>query len=244
MQERFQKNANFPEINVQTQYKKVPLIQLEPSSIRIVFWGIINNAIDAINEAYSNGNSSLEKLPTIQIETSASKKNVVIRVADNGVGMSDQTKSMIFQPFFTTKNMGEQPRAPPLTWCHFIIVDQYKGQLNCVSSLGKGTEFWIKIPQIARQMSNEYSFSRLTDELKNLGYFIYGNINYLKEDIKLLLSLLEDYQRHYPDLLIETKGKIEEIHLDLFITENLPKTLDDLRAIVQRALTIKNLVNS
>jgi two-component system, NtrC family, sensor kinase len=101
----------------------------------------------------------LRGIPTITIRTEASnQKNVVnsdscllnspfvvIRIADNGCGMSEEVQQKIFDPFFTTKPVGSGTGLG-LSISHQIVVEQHKGQLSCVSAKEKGTEFIVKIP--------------------------------------------------------------------------------------------------
>lgn len=64
--------------------------------------------------------------------------------------MSDSVQSQIFNPFFTTKSEG-QGAGLGLSISYQIVVDQHGGELNCISVLGEGTEFAIKIPAFAIQ---------------------------------------------------------------------------------------------
>jgi two-component system, NtrC family, sensor kinase len=70
---------------------------------------------------------------------------VVIRIADNGLGMTETVQKRIFDPFFTTKPVG-QGTGMGLSISYQIITERHQGSLQCISSLGKGTEFEIKIP--------------------------------------------------------------------------------------------------
>lgn len=70
---------------------------------------------------------------------------VVIRITDNGSGMSEEVQKNIFDPFFTTKPVGSGTGLG-LSISYQIVVEKHNGQLNCVSSLGKGTELSVEIP--------------------------------------------------------------------------------------------------
>lgn len=69
----------------------------------------------------------------------------IIRIADNGSGMTKAVQQKIFDPFFTTKPIGSGTGLG-LSISYQIIVDKHKGSLTCDSKLGKGTEFVIEIP--------------------------------------------------------------------------------------------------
>ena len=70
---------------------------------------------------------------------------VVIRIADNGRGIPAEVRSHIFDPFFTTKAVGKGT-GMGLSISHQIVVEKHQGNIECVSELGRGTEFLISIP--------------------------------------------------------------------------------------------------
>jgi signal transduction histidine kinase len=70
---------------------------------------------------------------------------VIIRIADNGSGMTEEVRHRLFDPFFTTKPVGSGTGLG-LAISYQIIVEKHKGQLLANSTIGKGTEFVIEIP--------------------------------------------------------------------------------------------------
>jgi signal transduction histidine kinase len=62
--------------------------------------------------------------------------------------MPEEVQKKIFDPFFTTKSVGSGTGLG-LSISYQIVVEKHKGQLSCVSALGKGTELIIKIPVIS-----------------------------------------------------------------------------------------------
>jgi signal transduction histidine kinase len=84
--------------------------------------------------------------PKIRISTQLANSNtVVIRIADNGSGITEALRQKIFDPFFTTKSVGSGTGLG-LSISYQIIVDKHKGNLTCNSKIGEGTEFVIEIP--------------------------------------------------------------------------------------------------
>jgi signal transduction histidine kinase len=70
---------------------------------------------------------------------------VVIRIADNGAGMTQEVQQKLFNPFFTTKPMGKGTGLG-LSISYQIVVERHRGKLQCFSVPGEGTEFIIEIP--------------------------------------------------------------------------------------------------
>ncbi len=70
---------------------------------------------------------------------------VVIRITDNGSGMTELVRQRVFDPFFTTKPVGSGTGLG-LAVSYQIVVEKHKGQLLANSEIGKGSEFMIEIP--------------------------------------------------------------------------------------------------
>ncbi|MEH1786458.1 MAG: ATP-binding protein [Nostoc sp.] len=140
LQHRLQSNSKHPEIAVIQKYGQLPLVNCYASALNQVFMNIINNAIDALEE------SDINRQPTIIIQTEFREaKKVVIRIADNGIGMSESVQNKIFNPFFTTKSIGSGTGLG-LSTSYSIVVEKHGGNLSCISAPGEGTEFIIEIP--------------------------------------------------------------------------------------------------
>jgi signal transduction histidine kinase len=86
------------------------------------------------------------KFPTIRIRTCVvDESRVLIAIADNGPGMTEEVKKRIFDPFFTTKPIGKGTGLG-LAISYQIVVEKHGGQLQCFSTPGQGTEFIVEIP--------------------------------------------------------------------------------------------------
>jgi signal transduction histidine kinase len=78
---------------------------------------------------------------------------IVIRIADNGSGMTEHVRHRLFDPFFTTKPVGSGTGLG-LAISYQIVVEKHKGQLRANSEVGKGSEFVIEIPLRQSDFSN------------------------------------------------------------------------------------------
>ncbi|MFN6562649.1 MAG: protein kinase domain-containing protein [Nostoc sp. ChiSLP01] len=138
------------EIEVIKKYGQLPLVSCYAGQLNQVFMNILTNAIDALEESLVNGQSSIlaktTNKPQIHICTELADSNtLLIRIADNGGGMSAKVCQKIFDPFFTTKPIGSGTGLG-LSISYQVVVDKHKGKLSCNSAIGKGTEFLIEIP--------------------------------------------------------------------------------------------------
>jgi signal transduction histidine kinase len=76
----------------------------------------------------------------------ASRDKVVITVSDNGRGIPDEIREKIFNPFFTTKEVGKGTGLG-LALVQKII-EKMNGDIQVESKLGSGTTFKISIPSV------------------------------------------------------------------------------------------------
>ncbi|TVQ63298.1 MAG: PAS domain S-box protein [Spirulina sp. DLM2.Bin59] len=141
--------ANHPEIIVTREYEPLPLVDCYGGQLNQVFMNILSNAIDALHER-DQGRSHLENQAhpsRIKITTEHRREDnwIVIRIADNGPGMSPKVQSRLFDPFFTTKPVGKGTGLG-LSISYQIITERHYGRLTCQSTLKEGTEFVIEIP--------------------------------------------------------------------------------------------------
>jgi PAS domain S-box-containing protein len=142
------KQPNLPDIQVVKDYKNLPKIQCYPGQLNQVFMNILTNAIEAIEDY--NKERTLEEIKkhpsTIWIATDViDRKDVIILIGDNGAGMTAEVSSRLFDPFFTTKPVGAGTGLG-MSISYKIIVEQHRGQLQCISAPGQGAVFLIQIP--------------------------------------------------------------------------------------------------
>ncbi|MEG4508132.1 AAA family ATPase, partial [Microcoleus sp. F6_B4] len=138
-----------PAIEVVKEYGNLPLVKCFPGQLNQVFMNVLANAIDALEESNKGRSfSEIKALPnqiTVQTALSEDQNQVLIRIKDNGVGMSAEVKENIFNHLFTTKSVG-QGTGLGLSIAHQIVVEKHGGTLVVNSCLGQGSEFVISIP--------------------------------------------------------------------------------------------------
>jgi|TARA_B100000953_G_scaffold279415_1_gene255548 nitrogen fixation/metabolism regulation signal transduction histidine kinase len=101
--------------------------------IRVVT-NLLNNAIQAIPE---------DRDPMILVSIHSNKKNVVINIQDNGNGISEENKTKIFEPSFTTKSSGMGLGLSMIQ----SIMNAYNGSITFKTKENQGTTFKVTFPK-------------------------------------------------------------------------------------------------
>ncbi|MBN1882314.1 MAG: PAS domain S-box protein [Deltaproteobacteria bacterium] len=130
-------NLKVDNIHVETRLDTdLPLIMVDPGQIQQVFMNIINNSHDILKK---------KKGGNITITTSHKVDRVIVKVSDDGPGMSESVKKRVFDPFFTTKEPG---RGTGLGMSvSYGIIASHGGNLWVESEEGKGVTFTIELPR-------------------------------------------------------------------------------------------------
>lgn len=154
LQSAVKAKPNFDEIKIVKNYGDLPPIECYAGQLNQVFMNILSNSIYALHnpENENSKKSQTHSHGQIIISTSIQKNNwVKISIKDNGPGIDDAVKTKVFDPFFTTKPVGTGTGLG-LSISYQIVVDKHGGRLECISTVGEGTEFAIEIP-IAKSRS-------------------------------------------------------------------------------------------
>ena len=117
-----------------------------------VILNMIVNAVHAIRDVVGNdGNQKgLIKISTQQIED----EWVEIRISDTGKGIGEEHRSRIFDPFYTTKEVGKGT-GQGLAIAHRVIVENHGGIINFETEVGSGTTFIIRLPLKSKDKTKE-----------------------------------------------------------------------------------------
>ncbi len=149
LQYRLKATDTRPAIKIIKEYGDIPPVKCYFGQLNQVFMNLLANAIECFDE-FNQGctYAEIEALPnTIAIITHLGEDNnsVVIKIKDNGQGMSSEVKSKIFDHLFTTKGVGKGTGLG-LSISRQIVEETHGGKLTCESVLGEGTEFAIALP--------------------------------------------------------------------------------------------------
>ncbi|MBD2210253.1 PAS domain-containing protein [Calothrix sp. FACHB-156] len=122
-------------IDLIKKYGEFSAIECYPSQLNQVFMNLLSNAIDAVDDVES---------PQIEITTDSVGEMVKVLIRDNGVGIPDNLKHKIFDPFYTTKPVGQGTGMG--LGISYQIIERHQGKIWCDSRLGEGATFVIEIP--------------------------------------------------------------------------------------------------
>ena len=112
----------------------LPRLDVVPDQLSQVFINILMNAVDA-----------LERKPgSIQIHSLLKGSEVRVAVRDSGKGIQPDDREKVFEPFYTTKEVG---RGSGLgLWVSYGIVKSFGGEIFLESAIGKGSTFTVVLP--------------------------------------------------------------------------------------------------
>jgi len=110
------------------------IAKLDRTQLVRVVTNLVKNGIQAIPE---------DKSPKILVSVGLEDQDIFITVSDNGIGISEENKSKVFEPKFTTKSSGMGLGLAMVK----NIVETYKGSITFTSEQGKGTVFKVTFPK-------------------------------------------------------------------------------------------------
>lgn len=117
---------------------KIPKLLIDEKLFRDVLLNIAQNSFFAIKE--KNQDSNVPGF--IDFDISVSNDKCIIKIEDNGCGMSEETVSKIFEPYFTTKANGT---GLGMTMAYKVI-KEFSGDIQVSSKAGIGSQFKIILP--------------------------------------------------------------------------------------------------
>ncbi len=134
------KKFDFRDIDTVTEFDpNLPPVPCNQIEIEQVILNLLRNAAQAMTEEARNSP------PQIILRLFAEENAARIEVEDNGPGMDQSTQNRIFEPFYTTKSVG-QGTGLGLSVSYIIITNNHQGTMEVESEPGKGTRFIIRLP--------------------------------------------------------------------------------------------------
>ena len=113
--------------------ERIPAVNADENQIQQAIIALATNAIDAMPGG-----------GTLTFRAFAENNRVVIEVQDTGIGIAPEEVSKIFEPFYTTKEVGKGTGLG-LSVCYGIITE-HNGRVSVRSNVGVGTTFTIYLP--------------------------------------------------------------------------------------------------
>ncbi|MBN2343708.1 MAG: PAS domain S-box protein [Deltaproteobacteria bacterium] len=144
------KHYDVKQIKVRKKYSEdTPSVYCVPTKIQQVFLNILRNGAEAMHE---KGDAFIQNEAqfTLRVYANPTTDEVIIEIEDNGPGMSEENRKRIFEPFYTTKPVGEGTGLG-LSVSYFIVANNHRGTLLAQSTPGKGTTFTISLPVVPTQ---------------------------------------------------------------------------------------------
>jgi len=133
------KHYDFKRLNVVRDFDAdLPLVPCVGTEIEQVLLNLVRNAAQAMARAGT-------KNPTLTLRTKKVKNWAVMEVEDNGPGIPEKELSRVFEPFYTTKKVGEGTGLG-LSVSYFIITNNHHGHLTVTSREGRGAKFIVSLP--------------------------------------------------------------------------------------------------
>jgi signal transduction histidine kinase len=124
--------------------EEMPPIPADTEGLHQAFLNLIQNALDAVPDKTG--------VVTVASEYDHLRRDVIVRVSDNGPGIPGDKLDRIFTPFYSAK--GQKGTGLGLTVAR-KIVQEHQGTLEVASKSGEGTTFTVRLPAIPRGSSGD-----------------------------------------------------------------------------------------
>ena len=119
----------------------LPPVLADAQQVRQVLINLINNAIDVLPQG-----GTIQVAVSVEPE-SRGRAMAVVRIRDNGPGITDDIRERIFDPFFSTKQGG----AGLGLWIAQRIMTEHGGRVECAKSASQGAVFAVWIPNAGKE---------------------------------------------------------------------------------------------
>ncbi len=132
--------STFPDhMTVVKEFGDFPNVECLPGKINQVFMNLITNAVHAIKSK-----NAIDEEGVLTIKSWQDGEYVKVSIKDSGTGMPEEVKQRIFEPFYTTKDVGEGTGLG--LSIVFRIIENHHGNIEVNTKINQGTEFIITLP--------------------------------------------------------------------------------------------------
>jgi len=133
--------------DVETDLGELPAVMCDGGDMNQVFLNLVVNAAHAIADA----NRTTARRGTIRVRSSCEGDHVVVSVSDSGTGIAPDIADRVYDPFFTTKDVG-RGTGQGLALARRIVVERHGGSLTFETKVGLGTTFHVRLPVAGRSL--------------------------------------------------------------------------------------------
>ena len=146
-----------PDISLRMELDASPgLVSIDADQMREILLNLVKNAVEALPDggelAISTANAQIGEEYAAQHAGAHAGPYVMLSVADTGVGMDEQTRARVFEPFFTTRDRATATGLG-LATVHGSVA-QHEGWITVESALGKGSVFKIYLPGVEERRAD------------------------------------------------------------------------------------------
>ncbi len=145
--------------------------------------------------------NSVDAMPQggkIHIATYTKNERVYLDLSDNGIGMTEETKNRIFDPFFTMKGLGHSGLGMSML---YGTTKRHNGSIDINSALGKGTKITIAFPKGKEETERRDRTKDSFVEIKK------ANILIIDDESNIGLIMSEILSRHGHQVCVFDSGK-------------------------------------
>lgn len=114
-------------------------VNISQDNLSLIIQKIMDNAYDFLLNNEIAGEVILSAEPR--------NRDLFIKISDNGIGISKKDIKKIFDPLYTTRR-GETHHGLGLAIAYNLLITQYHGKIDCLSTIGQGTTVSITIPNV------------------------------------------------------------------------------------------------
>lgn len=125
-----------PGVSLQVELGDLPAIVCLPGHLNQLFYNLIHNAVQAIQDAGHSG--------VVRISSRRTPQEIAISITDNGIGMGAEQRERAFEPFFTTRPVGSGAGLGLSTARNIVLA--HSGHLTIASEPGQGTTINLSFP--------------------------------------------------------------------------------------------------